>query len=1489
MQNKNIKLQFQQKMSRRKKGQRRAVRTAPREQNKEGVLLGSPIAFGTEENIYGFNLDYYHTSLFSNNQRSLVEGDWRFISRKAPLIDIGGGLDPDRPWRDSLIKSIERQYGSRSQVTINRDTQYGRDARQLEYSVGSRSFAGVATDYAIPGRVLTFSDQREAITEPFRRPSTQDVQLTITNEIQQKILGEGPFTSLLREAPNGFLVSWANDYDVKFDDQIEDISGSRLLSTYWPERLIRTEHPLRDVYDLFYNPSRDRVWFKRTDFKIYDPLTRKFTADGRVYEPTRDSIYNQFLNQDGSRGQITLDPSDSEVVVLGPVSNRDIKIGNGSTIVAASPVMTPAVHRLWRLSDESGSKNDRFKADTVLYPSAVGAYGSNTLNIGNGNHIVYYDSSFSEIATKKGNSVYLPSFGAFNWSIDWIPGLTGTRIGSSPFEGLDPTWLPPALSKEAGPALISPIPWDRDPIDPKDGINGLKTDRSYAERMAAFALNPQRGNLDNQQNYLYSIFSKRGGRFGGKSILKTYLNLKQDTSRDDAWVSRNPVNNLGGVKIQAGALNRSKGSENYLKPTGDKVFFGMDWELWQHLLPTAGSTIATQPAGIGGQKRPAQLAWNTVTMAGGRGSNTFNLGNVMDNITNNGLFYNGRASYLLSLTHDDIYSREEILEQGMKFGNAFNEASDDESPYLSTVNLNLQADTTSYSLMIEAADPGAAGPKDLSKVSAWLGVLGLAQKGIKTPLDLNKDYVDNWKAEKTVTTQRIVDEVVWDDLLDKAVQKRKVIDEITKIPKPAKWLERSLFLRRLVGTAFPYVDLATSIFSTAKGLFELFTAKSPEPPREELNSVFIEAGLQPANKAVVINDWHPNAHINLNLPALKPSFWNSLNISIQRPFVTASDSRKDGAFLQVSRTTTTPDKPGVSVSTDWPLVVLQNLDKKDRVEDLQVNDGAFAYYTYSFVDPDAGADLKRKQFNPIRSSSLRLFARLADPSKLLDDKGVPLRSNTLPDDFIYKSSNGFDMRYDAENFAANQRALENPSAGSAAYRYSRYYFDEAFAGKNGLPPDFNEAQRIRRFTSNVSLEFDSRVHGWYWQPVFKSDYQGQFDLENPDPFSQDIDSERSKLWVNHPTKGWKDYSFSELDYNIRAHRYSRLASTFYTSSTDDNKNGISDGLEEIDRRRQFDAQLKLLQSYGDSLYDIDQRLISRDANLFSLTQIQGIESFSVLDFDGAKLNDALVVAFDSISETGESVGYHLILHKVDGRPQRALLADQNMSPISATDFSFNYLVDRDDINRPYDPSQDNAKNPLVRSFGGFYNKSTNTTKLFEYVPFPRTKDGITGLTFEEAEAAARARQLPAALSAEAGISGRLATIDSRKDNDVITGLFQGRAWVGADNQGKQDAYPVKTNFWQWLQGPKKGSQFWSTQSPFFDPEITPLNDGPVNDAFSNWPTGRNGKPQYVPSRRVVSVDGGTGLWYQSSPDNFNPMITGYVAEYERFSGLPSFA
>jgi hypothetical protein len=933
------------------------------------------------------------------------------------------------------------------------------------------------------------------------------------------------------------------------------------------------------------------------------------------------------------------------------------------------------------------------------------------------------------------------------------------------------------------------------------------------------------------------------------------------------------------VRIVAGEFSENGRAENYSIPSGDKTFFGMDWELWQHLLPENGATLANNPAGQNGQKRAAQHQWHTISFAGGRGNNTFNLGNITDNITNNGLFYSGDASYKISLTHDDYYTPQEILDEGIKFGNVYSSGDEQEAPYVSTVNLNLQAEPNSYSVMVQTADPGEKGNDFFKNVLPWTGAVGYAQKLVKTPLDVNKDYFENWKKKEDIFKEKEGKITITDwrranggGLLIKDKEEFEAgYKFLESIPSGQKWWDKpSLKVTKLLfGQVFPWVDLASGAISTVKGLIEFFSSKEAAPPRQEISTTFKEQGLSTGRKAVLINDWNPYTKINLNLPSFSPSDWAALSLSVNKPdTVSSGNNTNKGAYLELTHTSLVNSKTS---QVDHPLVILENLDKNDRVDKVQKDGGGFGYYTYSFVDPDGNSGgLIGGEFNPIRSSSLRLFGQLANPKKLIGDDGSSIEAITFPAGFEYRSENNFDMRNDAENYSS----FASVDSSQRANHYSRYYMGIDPGVKDR--PEWSMAANLSPYTSNVSLEFDSRTHGWYWQPVLKTVTLADGSLDAAtmlNPSTQDMDYDASKLWVNDPNEGWISFSFSQLDTNITAYRYSKLATTFYATSTDKDKDGISDGQEEINKRNKLNRQLLLLEGYAESLPEIDQRLLSEELKLYSITQIESVKKITDFQYDGGVSEEACLIVFNSANEKGEQVKRRLVLHRVGDQLMPAVAVDSDLRPVTPTDFTFNVIVDPSNpTQRPvYNPSQQNPE-LMVRYFAGFYDPETDKTQLFEYVATP--KEDIDGLSFEEARQLARNRQLPQSIKLDEGIVSHLATIESPAENDSITGWFQGNAWLAADNQADRDIWSFK-DVWHWVEGKSTGLKFWYKELG---------KEGPIDNRYSNW---EFGEPK-LSYDQGLAVNGDTGKWLgavKTAP--IGEGVTGYLVEYTPFQGLPS--
>ena len=1110
-----------------------------------GVLASTPLVFGSADEYHDFNLDYY----------KVVRQEYFNKSGAYPTYLA----DYKDPYTDN-----PRPYFYR--------TSYSSDSNARERNVKTRTFAGRVSD-------LSYEVDFQSARQP-ARPNSKAVSTTVLESVIDQVNGAGKdkgiFSALIPGAPNGFLISEAYDYDVQWpgDDVDDDTEKARLLSSYWPERL-GNDHPLRDLYEKFYGPGA-RFWQGGKDRSGTAINTGTTLAVNNALTSTQRTHYNyKFEN-------------DPVIAVTGPLSHTDITLGNGNNIIAASPVMTAALHRTIRPSWSGIYRRvyADFHADTVLYPSSVGQHLSNTLTAGDGNNLIYYDSSFSDITAGRGNNIFLPSFGAFNWAIDWIPAYGALIDSPSPWgstSNLNANWL---IKDESGRPLISPIPWDSIIVNPRTGKQQAITD-SYLKRNSDFAATQQRGSINNL--YTINSYNKQGSSFQ-----RTYLNNERLNDNDNASALKtyNPVNQLGGTRIKANG--------------GNNIFYGLDWSFWKHLLPTVGTTTANQPA-QGDYKRAAQHRWKTTTFMGGRGSNTFNLGNVIDHITDNGLFYDGDASYQLSLTHDRIYSnRYDIRNLGSSFGNATDLVTG--SPLMSLINLQLQADPETIALSIQNADPGQEGANGAERAGAWNGVANSASQLVGNTAKINEDFAKRIGGDQKLS-----------------------------------WLSTSKTLATLVGSALPFMDTAIAITNAVIGLVNLFSAKPAKPPKQEIKITYQKQDLDPARKAILINDWHPSTRININIPSVDASQWNNLTFEVKEPGSGVSSRNTQlGTYLNLRKHDNVNNK-----TLDFPLVVLQNVDFKETKNSNPLDTG-FGYFSYSFIDPDGAGELS-SGFKPISTSNLKLFGQLPNPAKLQAEDGSALGATFFPatlqngTPYIYTSNENFDMRYDAANYQAFFGQNGAQQEGSNSF-YSRYYFDATSINTSDLPASWSINSNLRQFTSNISLEFDSRTLGWYWMPVLQTPRNADGSLDITRTYNADqqsLDFDRSKLWLQDPKTGsWSATSYSDLNYITQAFRAAQKATTFYTSSFQ------GEARAEINRRQQRDQQLELLNSVMPDLRTLDQTYVRDErSRIYFLSQIVSVSTQSA--YAEGRDRDGLAITFTSVDEQDNEQQKQLLLYKND--------------------------------------------------------------------------------------------------------------------------------------------------------------------------------------------------------------------------------------------------
>ncbi len=386
--------------------------------------------------------------------------------------------------------------------------------------------------------------------------------------------------------------------------------------------------------------------------------------------------YNKILTKQSFAGRNAIDfgkNDQNNVFVLGPYSNTDIVLGNGNNVIANSPVMFDAVSAI--LQQPTGATYPQKKWNEVFYPSAQGLKGSNTLKVGDGNNVIYYDSSIAKIMTGNGDNVFLPSFGSFNWAYNNFQQQTGVNGAAPASNG---TWLTP-VTQEA-----------------------LSNSGAYtlANRYALIANLPS-GYGVNDPDYAQMVFvGSVAGAPNNPSDPKTGV------------IDVNLLPKIGGEFIAGGK--------------GDDVFYGID--------PKFFSYQADGQVGFSGEdsrtvfkiadqstknERFSYQQYETVTMVGGGGNDLFYLGDPTD-IGADGLHYRGSFSYQIATSHSALAT--EAQKKQLAYGNLDFGAN--------TIVINLSANVNNYTNSAQSFDPKTG--KDPSGVDLYKAGMGVSKSLAKT-------------------------------------------------------------------------------------------------------------------------------------------------------------------------------------------------------------------------------------------------------------------------------------------------------------------------------------------------------------------------------------------------------------------------------------------------------------------------------------------------------------------------------------------------------------------------------------------------------------------------------------------------------------------------------------------------------------------------------------------------------------------------------------
>ena len=350
--------------------------------------------------------------------------------------------------------------------------------------------------------------------------------------------------------------------------------------------------------------------------------------------------------------------------ILGPYSKTDILLGNGNNIIINSPVMFNSTTSIFQKNSQSTYPQKIW--NEIFYPSAQGLKASNTINVGDGNNVIYYDSSIREIKTGNGDNIFLPSFGSFNWAYNNFQkqgGIFGENIAAT-----NNTWLTPITQETA--------------LSDRSGY-------TLADRYAIISSFNANTTPDAQMVYV-------GTTAGAPNNPLTASGL----------VDASKVPTIGGQRIIGGK--------------GNDVFYGIDPNFYASN-PEAETGVSgdenravfRSQTGNTQNERFSYQNFETVIMAGGGGSDLFYLGNTT-NLQADGTLYKGSYSYQIATSHTALAT--EADKKKLAFGNI------DYGPDTIVVNLssNVNSYTNSNQSFSQATGKDTS-PIDLYKESMGVG------------------------------------------------------------------------------------------------------------------------------------------------------------------------------------------------------------------------------------------------------------------------------------------------------------------------------------------------------------------------------------------------------------------------------------------------------------------------------------------------------------------------------------------------------------------------------------------------------------------------------------------------------------------------------------------------------------------------------------------------------------------------------------------------
>ena len=397
--------------------------------------------------------------------------------------------------------------------------------------------------------------------------------------------------------------------------------------------------------------------------------------------------YNNLISRPTGMNNYQIDLANNNqdnVLLMGPYSKTDITIGNGNNIVINSPAMFAGV-TLWFQPTGTTNYWPKKVSNDIFYPSVQGEKSSNTLTLGNGNNIVYYDSSFRTIKTGDGDNIFLPSFGSFNWANNNLQ-LLGVTNGNYVTKASNATWFTP--------------------VTQSSGLDGTPNNKLYG-RDNTYAVVSNWPDGDSTKAADIVTMTYVGGTAGAPNNPKLANNM----------IDPAKLNAIGGQEIIGG--------------NGSDVFYGVDPSFYSFNSATGtgidgeeNRTVFRLQTADSKNERFSYQAFETITMLGAGGNDIFYLGNPTK-LGADGLNYKGTFSYEIATSHKAMAA--EIDKSDLKFGNI--------EYGVNTIVVNLATNVNSYTNTMKSFDQESG--KDKSTIDFYQQGKAAAQylEGYFKPFD----------------------------------------------------------------------------------------------------------------------------------------------------------------------------------------------------------------------------------------------------------------------------------------------------------------------------------------------------------------------------------------------------------------------------------------------------------------------------------------------------------------------------------------------------------------------------------------------------------------------------------------------------------------------------------------------------------------------------------------------------------------------------------